>query len=85
MEEPHFVGCYHGHRIRIYKDDDEQPWRIVFDSICVDAKGKSRSLLELPEARERTQAAAQHTTLALAQNDYLCDLPFQKAIEWRKL
>ena len=87
MAEPHFIGSYHEHPIRIYKDDDERPWRVVFDSRpCIDAAGKPSGEVRFPEARERTEDAAKHTAWALAQNDYLRDLlPIQDAIEWRKL
>jgi hypothetical protein len=87
MAEPHFIGWYHEHPIRIYKDDGESPWRVVFDPRpVVDAAGKASSEIQFPEARERTEDAAKHTAWALAQNDYLRDLlPIQDSIEWRKL
>jgi hypothetical protein len=87
MAEPHFIGWYHEHPIRIYKDDDESPWRVVFDPRpWVDEATGNPAVIQFPEARERTADAAKHTAWALAQNDYLCDLlPIPESIEWRKL
>lgn len=81
-----FIGWYHEHPIRIYKDDDESPWRVVFDPRpCLDEDGKP-AVIQFPEATERTVIAAKQTARALAQNDYLHDLlPIQELIEWRKL
>jgi hypothetical protein len=85
MEEPHFIGWYHQHPIRIYRDDDATTWRVVFEPRPgVDASGNPFEI-RFPEARERTADAAKHTAGALAQNDYLIDLlPFEE-IEWRTL
>lgn len=84
--EPHFIGWYHKHPIRIYKDDDESPWRVVFDPRPgVDAVGKPAGEIQFPETRERTADAAKSTAEALAQKVYLYDLlPIQK-INWPKL
>ena len=84
MEEPHFIGWYHQHPIRIYRDDDETPWRVVFEPFpCVDALGNSCGEIRVPEVRERTADSAKHTAWALAQN-YLSDL-LPVEIKWRTL
>ena len=85
-DQPRFVGWYSHHRIRIYKDDDECPWRVVFDpGRAVDAEGKQHYRLDYPEARERTADAAKITAQALAQNAHLRHLPYQEHIDWTDL
>ena len=85
MDEPHFIGWYHGHAIRIYRDENESPWRVVFEPRpCVDELGVSGKI-EFPEARERTADAAKHTAWALAQNAYLKELLPIQEILWRPL
>jgi hypothetical protein len=82
MEEPLFIGWYHQHSIRIYRDDDETPWLVVFEpGPFVDALGNRVGEIRFPEARERTADAAKHTAWALAQN-YLSDL-LPVEIKWR--
>jgi hypothetical protein len=67
MSEPHFIGWYHDHPIRIYKDGDESPWRVVFDpQPCVDEVTGEPARMQFLEARERTADAAKHTAWALA-------------------
>ena len=87
MAEPHFIGWYHEHPIRIYKDDDERPWRVVFEPRpLVDASGTPCGAIQYAEERERSLEGAKITAIALAQNVHLRDLlPIQEAIEWRKL
>jgi len=87
MKEPHFIGWYHEHPIRIYRDDDERPWLVVFEATpLTDASGNSLGELKYAEERERSLDGAKCTALALAQNvHFRKELPIQWAIEWRKL
>ena len=53
MKEPHFIGWYHEHPIRIYRDDDERPWLVVFEATpLTDASGNSLGELKYAEERE---------------------------------
>jgi hypothetical protein len=84
MKEPYFIGWYHQHPIRIYRDDDPTPWRVAFEPRPgVDASGNPVEI-RFPEARERTADAAKHTAAALAQK-YLRDLFPVEEIKWRTL
>jgi len=87
MAQPQFIGWYHKHPVRLYRDDDNaSPWRIVFEPRpCVDPTGKHIGEMQLPEIRERTEQAAKDTAQALAQNDYLSHLAPVEKIEWRDL
>jgi hypothetical protein len=87
MAEPRFIGWYHKHPIRIYKDGDERPRRVVFEpTSLVDGSGNPCGEIQYEEERERSLEGAQNTALALAQNLHFRDrLPIQEAIEWRKL
>ena len=85
MAEPHFIGWYHEHAIRIFKDDGEKPWRVEFEATpLVDASGNPCGAIEYSEERERSLEGAQNTALALARNTHFCHLPIQE-IDWRKL
>ena len=74
-QKPQLVGFYHRNRIWIYRDEGhEKPWRIVFDG------------LSSPEIRERSEAVAKSTALALAQSVYFADLqPALEKIDWRDM
>jgi hypothetical protein len=85
MVEPHLIGWYHEHAIRIFKDDGEKPWRVEFEATpMVDASGNPCGAIQYAEERERSLEGAKNTALALARNVHFRHLPIQE-IQWRKL